>query len=118
MNLRPVVVGLGLGVVTFGLVTVGVIEVVRVAPVAGILGVIAGGVGAVAVAVGGGLLYRRLDPTGQSLFETIAAFGYALVAVGVAVYLGARVDTTVAVAAAAVAAVFYLVGSSLVRRRA
>lgn len=78
VKLRSLVLAAGVAVTAFVLFAVAVIEIVRVDPGAGILGV---GVGAVAAAVAFAAIATRpraaLGPRGP--IETIAGFGWALV---------------------------------------
>lgn len=108
MSSRSVLVGLGVAVVTFGLLAVAVIELVVTDPGAGILGVGAGLFGGIVAGVAVGVGYDRVGPTARVGLETVAVFGYALVAVGAVVYTGVGVGTWAAVAASGAVAVVYL----------
>lgn len=117
MRARRTVTAGGVAVVAFGLVAVAVIETVAVDPVAGILGVLAGVVAGLATAVAVMLGDGRLHTGSRTVVESIAVFGYALVAVGAVVYTGVEIDTLVAVAVSGLLALGYGVWSWIGRRR-
>lgn len=118
MALRYPLVAGGVGLTTFGLVAVAVIELVEVDPGAGILGV---GLGALAGMLAFVLVFMRLDtvtrPVGLAL-HALAAFGYAVLGVLFVSYanvggLRPAITATTAVLAGVVVAVLVGVGSWL-----
>jgi hypothetical protein len=110
MVLERILLGGGVALTTCGLVAVVVIQTVRVAPIAGVLGVVSGvifGIGAFAAVV---LTYGDASPRGRRDVVAVAAFGYtALLVAGVGYAspggLGAVIDPTVVVALGSLVAV-------------
>jgi hypothetical protein len=110
MNLQRIVLGAGVGLTTFGLVAVIVIEAIQVDPVAGIAGVILGALFAVGAFGAVVLTYERASPTIRRDIVAVAAFGYtALLVLGLSyVNLGGLrsvIDPTVVVMLSALVAV-------------
>jgi len=115
MNRRAPVVGLGCGVTAFALVAAVIITVIEVALVAGILGVLSGGMAGVLTFVAVTLQYRRLRPGQRWVAEGAAGLGYALVAFGAVTYVDVPVvgslGTTGVIAICAVVGVVAGVGA-------
>lgn len=87
MNSRAVLVSGGCGLAAFALVAGVIITVIQVDPVAGILGVLAGGMAALVTLVAVTLQFDRLRPHQYWLAEGGAGFGYALAGFAVLTYL-------------------------------
>lgn len=115
MTLRRILAAAGAGITAFLLVTVAVIEVVRVDPGAGILGVLAGAVAGALVVLGALYAVDGDDCPRIWAVEAAAAFGYVVVGLQALSYVnapGVRTTLTVplVVAVAAVAACVVLAG--------
>jgi len=102
MNRRAPIVGVGCGVTAFALVAGIIITVIQVDLVAGILGVLAGGMAGALTLVAVTFQYRRFRPRQHWLAEGAAGLGYALVVFGAVTYLDVpvvgRLGTTIVVA--------------------
>lgn len=102
MDRRAPLVGLGCGIAAFAVVATVIIAVIQVDPVAGILGVLAGGMAALLTLLGVTLQFDRLRPRQHWIARGGAGTGYALAGFAVLTYLDVPVlgqQPTVAVIA-------------------
>jgi len=86
MDSRRLLVGFGTAITAFLVVAVLVIEIVRVDPGAGILGVLSGAVAGIATFVGVSLGLKNASGSLRMGLEAIAGFGYSVLAFGVLRY--------------------------------
>lgn len=119
MDARTILTGLGVAVTGFVLTAVAVIELVRVDPVAGILGVLAGAVAALALLAGVLMRGDALTGPAELGLDGAAGFGWTLLVVMVLNYVHVlEVDgATPAVLAALVGGLLAVLASWTRRRR-